>query len=92
MEIIIGSSPQIGQSFPTNQPAGSSSGMVEAKLLHVRKPRKGVAGPSGMERREKKTQDPLKGRVLTLLIPDADTLPKDIDSGSYRVMLRFQKK
>lgn len=91
MEIIIGSSPQISQQLPAKkQPP--VVGMVEAKLLHVRKPRKGIAGPSGMERRQKKTQDPLKGRVLTMLVADADLLPKDIEDCEYRVMLRFSKK
>jgi len=91
VEIIIGSSPHIRPDYPVKkQPA--AGGMVEAKLLHVRKPRKGIAGPSGMERRQKKTQDPLKGRVLTILVPDADLLPKDIENCEYRVMLRFSKK
>ncbi len=91
MEIIIGSSPHISQEIRTKtQPA--TSGVVEAKLLHVRKPRKGIAGPSGMERRQKQTQDPLKGRVLTVLVPDAALLPKDIENSEYRVMLRFSKK
>lgn len=91
MEIIIGSSPHISQEIQTKtQPA--TSGVVEAKLLHVRKPRKGIAGPSGMERRQKQTQDPLKGRVLTVLVPDAALLPKDLENSEYRVMLRFSKK
>jgi len=91
MEIIIGSSPHISQEIRTKtQPA--TSGVVEAKLLHVRKPRKGIAGPSGMERRQKQTQDPLKGRVLTVLVADAALLPKDIENSEYRVMLRFSKK
>lgn len=67
------------------------SGSVEAQLLNVRPPRKGIAGPSGAERRGKKTKDPLKGRVLTLMVSDADSLPKDIDKARYRVMLRFQR-
>ena len=91
MEIIIGSSPQIGSGLPSKQQP-TSSGTVEAKLLNVRKPRQGIAGPSGMERRQKQTQDPAAGRVLTLLVPDATLLPKDIDSGNYRVLLRFSKK
>ena len=91
MEIIIGSSPQINREIPPkqSQPAGVA---VEAKLLHVRKPRKGIAGPSGMERRQKQTQDPLKGKILTLLVADATLLPKDIESNEYRVMLRFSRK
>jgi hypothetical protein len=91
VEIIIGSSPQISQKIPAKKQA-AVVGMVEAKLLHVRKPRKGIAGPSGMERRQKQTQDPLKGRVLTMLVPDADLLPKDLEDGEYTVMLRFSKK
>ena len=92
MEIIIGSSPQIGQSFPANQPGGSNNGMVEAKLLNVRRVRQGIAGPSGMERREKKTSDPRRGRVLTVMIADAEALPKDIDTSKYKVMLKFVPK
>jgi len=91
MEIIIGSSPPIHQDFPAKKHSQASS-TVEAKLLHVRKPRQGIAGPSGMERRQKQTQDPIKGRVLTLLVPDATLLPKDIENGDYRVLLRFSKK
>ena len=91
MEIIIGSSPPIGQDLPAKQPS-AVGGSVEAKLLNVRKPRQGISGPSGMERRQKQTQDPIKGRVLTVLVPDATLLPKDIDSGNYRVHLRFSRK
>lgn len=91
MEIIIGSTPRIGVDLPAKQHS-SPGHQVEAKLLHVRKPRKGVAGPSGMERRQKQTQDPQKGRVLTLLVPDEAVLPKDLEDGNYRVTLRFNKK
>ena len=89
MEIIIGSIPPLGPAQPKSPEAGPA---IEAHLLHVRPPRKGVAGPSGVERRGKKVKDPLKGRVLTLLIPDADALPKDIDSEKYKVILRFIRK
>ena len=50
MEIIIGSSPQIGQSFPSNQAGGSSNGLIEVKLLNTRRPRQGIAGPPGAAR------------------------------------------
>ena len=91
MEIIIGSSPQINREIPSKR-SQSPGAAIEAKLLHVRKPRKGIAGPSGMERRQKQTQDPLQGRVLTVLVPDAALLPKDIESNEYRVILRFSRK
>ncbi len=89
MEIIIGSMPPLG-------PQGEKTpltrkGVVEARVLHVRPPRKGIAGPSGAERREKATCDPVKGRVLTLMVMDADLLPKDIDQADYGVSLRFHR-
>ncbi|MEE4165742.1 MAG: hypothetical protein V2I35_07080 [Desulfocapsaceae bacterium] len=91
MEIIIGSAPHINREIPPKR-APVEGGAVEAKLLHIRKPRKGIAGPSGMERRQKQARDPVKGRVLTVLVPDAALLPKDIDSAEYRVILRFSRK
>jgi hypothetical protein len=89
MEIIIGSIPPLG---PPAAKTSESGPAIEAHLLHIRPPRKGIAGPSGMERRGKKVNDPLKGRVLTLLIPNADSLPKDIDTEKYKVILRFVRK
>ena len=89
MEIIIGSIPPLGPSPPRPQETGPT---IEAHLLHIRPPRKGIAGPSGMERRGKKVNDPQKGRVLTILVPDANSLPKDIDSEKYKVILRFVRK
>lgn len=89
MEIIIGSTPPL--STNDNRPMVREAGTVEAQLLHVRPPRKGISGPSGAERREKKTKDPAKGRVLTLMVLDANDLPKDIEKTKYRVQLRFQR-
>lgn len=66
-------------------------GPVEAKVLHVRPPRTGIAGPLGMERREAKGSDPLRGRVLTIMVPDSEVLPKDLEKADYKVIMRFQK-
>jgi len=90
MEIIIGSIPPLPPQ--SNKPLERPQTVIEAQLLHVRPPRKGIAGPSGMERRGKMATDPLRGRVLTLMVPDADLLPADIDSGKYKVALRFVRK
>ena len=90
MEIIIGSIPPLAPQ--SNRPLEKGNVTIEAQLLHVRPPRKGIAGPSGMERRGKKATDPLRGRVLTLMVPDADLLPPDLDSGKYKVSLRFIRK
>ncbi len=90
MEIIIGSISPLGQ--PKSKHPTKESGAIEAQLLNIRAPRKGIAGPSGAERREKKTQDPVNGRVLTLMVLDGDELPKDLDKDRYRITLRFQRK
>ncbi len=90
MEIIIGSIPPL--MVQNSKPPEKGTAIIEAQLLHVRPPRKGIAGPSGMERRGKKASDPHRGRVLTLMVPDADLLPADIDSGKYKVALRFIRK
>lgn len=90
MEIIIGSMPPLASQSEKLQEKNAV--VVEAKLLHVRQPRKGIAGPSGMERRGKKVKDPLKGRVLTIMVPDGSQLPQDLDRGVYNLYLRFVRK
>jgi hypothetical protein len=90
MEIIIGSMPPLGQQ--AEKPQEKQGNLIGAQLLNIRPPRKGIAGPSGMERREKKVQDPLKARVLTILVPDASLLPPDIDRAQYNLYVRFVRK
>lgn len=90
MEIIIGSMPPLAPQ--SEKPLERGSGLIEAQLLNVRPPRKGIAGPSGMERRGSKSKDPLKGRVLTIMVPDANLLPADIDSAKYSVQVRFIRR
>ncbi len=90
MEIIIGSIPPLtaqGQKAP--EKGGRTIG---AHLLHVRPPRKGIAGPSGRERRTTEASDPARGRVLTIMVPDATQLPADIDTARYDVSLRLIRK
>ncbi len=89
MEIVIGSMPSLNAS--ANKPIRREKGMIEAQLLNVRPPRRGIAGPSGAERRGKITRDPIKGRVLTLMVMDGDELPQDIEKAKYRVSLRFHR-
>jgi hypothetical protein len=90
MEIIIGSIPPLatsGQRLPEK-----TSAHIDAQLLHVRPPRKGIAGPSGRERRTKDASDPLRGRVLTIMVADGRQLPADIDTARYDVSIRLVKK
>lgn len=90
MEIIIGSVPPLGGQ--NRKPQEKNVITVQGELLHARQPRKGIAGPSGMERRGRRVKDPVKGRVLTVMIPDGSTLPADLDSARYEVVLRLIRK
>ncbi|ADW17076.1 hypothetical protein Despr_0902 [Desulfobulbus propionicus DSM 2032] len=89
VDIIIGSTEPVG--LPTGKP-GPTGAPVEAELLHVREPRHRIVGPLGQERRRQQRQDPHNGKVLTLLIADGASLPKDLDIKKYKVLLRFMKK
>lgn len=90
MEIILGSIPPLkGQG---QKPPPTSTPPIDAQLLNVRPPRKGIAGPAGMERRNKSVSDPKSGRVLTILVPDARLLPADIDTVKYDVSIRLIRR
>jgi hypothetical protein len=89
VDIIIGSIAPAG--LPTSKPPASGT-PVEAELLHVREPRQRIVGPLGQERRKQQRRDPQNGKVLTLLIPEGASLPKDLDVKKYKVLLRFMKK
>jgi hypothetical protein len=90
MEIIIGSIPPLP---PQNRKPPPTAGLtISAQLLHVRPPRKGIAGPSGRERRSKSANDPRAGRVLTIMVADGSQLPPDIDSGCYDVSIRLIRR
>ena len=89
VDIVIGTIQPIGP--PVNKP-GTTAGTIEAEILNIRKPRQNIFRPTGKERRKQFRQDPVNGRVLTVLVPNGTILPKDIDSRKYKVMLWFLKK
>ncbi len=89
VDIIIGAIQPAGPA--TSKPA-TPAGTIEAELLNVREPRQTITGPAGEERRKQFRQDPANGRVLTVLVPNGTTLPKNLDGRNYKVMLRFMKK
>ena len=90
MDLVVGRIP------PTrNAPEGSkdSRRQLEARVLHVREPRRRRVEPKGEERRDRPAeQDPPGARVLVLLVPDAHRLPPDLGDGTWRVFLSFSKK
>jgi hypothetical protein len=76
MRIVIGETTDIssaGQYRPDNEPVS-----VEARLLEIR------------DRRESTDSGPaVTGRVITLLVPEGQKIPRGIESGDYRIYLRF---
>ncbi len=90
MEIIIGSVPNVG--IKEKKRRTESEGLIEAQVLHVRYPRKPYGLPPGgtEDRRQKNVPpDPSRGRIMTILIPEEYSIPQDVASGRYRVLLRF---
>jgi hypothetical protein len=76
MRIVIGESSEInsaGQYRLDNDPV-----TVEARLLEIR------------DRKENTDSGPaVSGRVITLLVPEGQKIPRGIESGDYRIYLRF---
>ena len=89
VDIVIGAVQPTGP--PVSKP-GTPASVIEAEILNIREPRQNISGPNGEERRKQFRQDPVNGRVLTILVPNSSLLPKDLDIGRYKVMIRFMKK
>ncbi len=92
MDIRVGGAPPVG---PPAAKVAVATGAVEARVLGVRAPRCRPGRPPDprCERRHSDpSTDPPGGRVLILLIPDAEQLPEGIESGSWRVFLRFARR
>lgn len=90
MEIVLGAIQP--PALPLVKSSVQNSLPIEGELLHVRAPRRGTAGPSGRERRSSKGRDPVKGKVLTIMVPDGDALPRDLAPEDYTLVLRFKHK
>lgn len=76
MRIVIGETVKIGPAAQYRSEGEPLS--VEARLLEIR------------DRRE--TSDAgsaTSGRVITLLVPEGQKIPRGVESGDYRIYLRF---
>jgi hypothetical protein len=76
MKIVIGETVKIGPSVqyrPEGEPLS-----VEARLLEIRD-RRETADSGGAS----------CGRVITLLVPEGQKIPRGVESGDYRIYLRF---
>ncbi len=93
MDFVVGRTVRVSQ---TESSKSEQSGFIEAKILHVREPRRRRSpdpeAHHGKERRAVAETDPPGARVLVMLVPDAYRLPEDIDQGEYRVFLRITRR
>ncbi|HDL07349.1 MAG: hypothetical protein DRG59_04085 [Deltaproteobacteria bacterium] len=92
MDIVIGATSPVGQ--PPRKSVGPGN-FIEAAILNIRPPRRGQGKPPAGRtdrRSDKYSGDPVGSRVVVLLVPEGSAIPNDIDSGNYRIFLRFAKR
>ncbi|MDQ7007255.1 MAG: hypothetical protein Q9Q40_08485 [Acidobacteriota bacterium] len=90
MDFVVGRIPRTNSSTEKNV---TQSLGIEARVLHMREPRRrNRDAVEGEERRRDQGTDPPGARVLVVLVPEAYKLPENLDSGEYRVFLRFVRK
>jgi hypothetical protein len=93
MNIVIGDVPRVGSAGQYR--SDMEPALLEARLLDIRKHRKQLGDPAvgQTERREGGDgSDSPSGQVLTLLIPEGYKIPRGVESGQYRIFLRFVQR
>ena len=75
MRIVIGETTEIS-SAGQYRPDNETISM-EARLLEIR------------DRKETESGTVVSGRVITLLVPEGQKIPRGVESGDYRIYLRF---
>ncbi|MCB9481934.1 MAG: hypothetical protein H6680_08980 [Desulfobacteraceae bacterium] len=74
---------------------GSRSGELRAKIIGLRNSRKNaVVLDRGLrDRRTKRLfRDPSNSKVITLLIENGNMIPDDIETGNYKISIKFTKE
>ena len=76
MNIVIGETGTIGPAVQHRADGDPVS--VEARLLEIRDRKESAdSGSAG------------SGRIITLLVPEGQKIPRGVESGDYRIYLRF---
>ena len=92
VDIVIGRIPPMDRRGSERR----NEGPIETRILDVRPPRRRRREGGGRERRGRSRRggrvDPAGSRVLVLLVPDGNALPKDLKDGGYRVLLHLLKR
>ncbi len=76
MNIVIGETSEISSS--NQYRLDSEPVSVEARFLEIRDRRENTESGTSVS-----------GRVITLLVPEGQKIPRGIESGDYRIYLRF---
>ncbi|MCW7754812.1 hypothetical protein OOT00_12545 [Desulfobotulus sp. H1] len=89
MEIVVGKINELGSAGHGGAPM--ARGDVPVRVLKVRPARSGRRGqPEGENRRDSNEgSDPMRGKVLVLMVPDGSRLPHDLETGSYTLRLKI---
>jgi len=89
MEIVIGAAQRINtQKYNRSAPR---TRYAQARILNVRKPRNRYNNLTygHMNRRRKNVNDPVNGKVITLMIPNNSAVPSDLETGNYSIQVKF---
>lgn len=91
MDLTIG---KVLQVLPAGETKTPTPGQIEARILHIRPPRRRQnPDRKGQPRHPGSPQaDPPGARVLILLVPEGYKLPEGVDLENYRVFLRLVRK
>ena len=93
MDIRVGAVAPVG---PPAEKSAAPAGLIEARVLAVRPPRRQSQGPpqgrSDLRRNDSPPHDPPSARVLVLMVVDGSLIPPDAQTGGYRVSIRFAKR
>ena len=90
MDIKVGAILPTGDSTHHNE---HHQNKVEVRLLAIRPPRR-RSREKGKNRRGRRSagRDPVNGRVLVMMVPDATQLPDGLATGEYRVFINFVRR
>jgi hypothetical protein len=89
MDIVVGKIAETGSSGQRGHPY-ASAGDVPVRVLKVRSARSRRQGRMVSDRREdKNAADPVRGKVVVLMVPDGGRLPLDLETGKYQLRLRI---
>jgi hypothetical protein len=89
MEIVIGAANRI--EVPKYKNSVPLTRYAQAKILNIRKPRNRYSNLSYQQnnRRKVSANDPVNGKVITLIIQNENSIPNDLETENYTIQVKF---